>query len=88
MAQTNINIRIDEDLKEEFTEFCDNVGLTVTGAFTLFARKAVREQKIPFEITADPFYSPANMERLSRAAAEMDAGLGAVHELIEDDGDD
>lgn len=88
MAQTNLNIRIDEDLKNEFSEFCDNVGMTMTTAFTIFARKAVREQRIPFEITADPFYSPANMERLKRAAAEMDAGLGTAHELIEDDGDD
>ena len=88
MAQTNLNIRIDEDLKNEFSAFCDDVGMTMTTAFTIFARKAVREQRIPFEITADPFYSPANMERLRRAAAEMDAGLGKAHELIEGDDDE
>ena len=88
MAQTNLNIRIDEDLKNDFSAFCDDVGLTMTTAFVLFARKTVREQKIPFEITGDPFYSPANMERLRRAAAEMDAGLGKAHELIEGDDDE
>ena len=83
MAQTNLNIRIDEDLKEEFSQFCDQVGMSMTTAFTIFAKKAVKEQRIPFEITGDPFYSPANMARLRKAAAEMDAGLGTPHELIE-----
>ena len=82
------NQSIDEDLKEEFSQFCDQVGMSMTTAFTIFARKAVREQKIPFEITGDPFYSPANMARLRKAAAEMDAGAGSVHKLIEDGDDD
>ncbi len=87
MAQTNINIRMDEDLKRSFDAFCEEVGMSMTTAFTLFAKKTVREQRIPFEISTetDPFYSAANMERLRRAAAEMDAGLGRAHELIGDD---
>ncbi len=53
MATTNVNIRMDADLKRQFEEFCDDVGLTMTAAFTVFARKAVREQKIPFEVSGD-----------------------------------
>ena len=53
MATTNINIRMDAELKRQFEEFCDDVGLTVTAAITVFARKVVREQKIPFEISGD-----------------------------------
>ncbi|HIX56767.1 MAG TPA: type II toxin-antitoxin system RelB/DinJ family antitoxin [Candidatus Anaerobiospirillum pullistercoris] len=53
MATTNINIRMDAELKRQFEEFCDDVGLTMTAAFTVFARKVVREQKIPFEISGD-----------------------------------
>ena len=44
---------MDADLKRQFEEFCDDVGLTMTAAFTVFARKVVREQKIPFEISGD-----------------------------------
>ena len=53
MAQTSINIRIDEDLKREFDEFCNDMGFTMTTAFTVFAKTVVRRQRIPFEIFKD-----------------------------------
>lgn len=84
MAQTNINIRMDKKLKEQFELFCSNIGMTMTTAFCVFAKKAVREQKIPFEITAeDPFYSEKNMERLKKAIADLKEGNGKEHEIIE-----
>ncbi len=84
MAQTNINIRMDKQLKEQFDKFCSDIGMTMTTAFCVFAKKAVREQKIPFEITADePFYSAANVERLEKAVADLKNGKGTEHEIIE-----
>ena len=84
MAQTNVNIRMDEELKKQFEEFCSNVGMTMTTAICVFAKKAVREQKIPFEITAgDPFYSKENMERLEKAITDLNGGKGKKHEIIE-----
>lgn len=53
MASTNINIRMDADLKKQFESFCDDVGMTMTTAFNLFAKKVVRENRIPFEISRD-----------------------------------
>lgn len=53
MASTNINIRMDQDLKQQFEAFCADMGMTMTTAFTIFAKKAVREYRIPFEIGAD-----------------------------------
>ena len=49
MANTNINIRMDADLKRQFEAFCADMGMTMTTAFNVFARKAVREYRIPFE---------------------------------------
>ncbi len=83
MAQTNINIRIDEELKKQFEKFCDDTGLTMTAAFNLFIKKAVKEQRIPFEITADPFYSAANMERLKKAAKDVEKGKISTHNIVE-----
>lgn len=59
MAQTNINIRMDADLKKQFEAFCSDIGMSMTTAFCVFAKMAVRERRIPFEITAenDPFYT-------------------------------
>lgn len=53
MASTNINIRMDSELKKQFEAFCNDVGLTMTAAFNLFAKKTVREYRIPFEIGAE-----------------------------------
>ena len=83
MAQTNINIRMDEKLKEEFDKFCSDIGMTMTTAMCIFAKMAVREQRIPFEITADPFYSSANIERLEKAVKDVEEGKVTEHELIE-----
>ena len=85
MAQAMVNFRMDEALKEEMEQTCKSMGLTVTAAYTMFATKVTREQRIPFEITADPFYSKANMDRLRRNAEEMKRTGGTVHEVNLDD---
>lgn len=85
MAQTNINIRMDEELKKQFDEFCSNVGMTMTTAICVFAKKTVREQRIPFEITADPFYSTENIKRLEKATNDLEHGKGKEHKIIEVD---
>lgn len=83
MAQTNVNIRMDEELKRQFDKFCSDIGMNMTTAICVFARKAVREQRIPFEITADPFYNSDNIERLEKAIRDLNEGKGKKHELIE-----
>ena len=84
MAQTNISIRIDEDLKRKFEKFCEDTGMTMTTAFNIFAKKAVREQRIPFEINTDPFYSAANMKRLKKAIKDAEDGKLTIHDIEED----
>ena len=53
LASTSINIRMDSDLKRNFEEFCEDMGMTMSTAFTIFAKKTVREYRIPFEIGAE-----------------------------------
>ncbi len=83
MAQTNINIRMDEELKKQFDKFCSDIGMTMTTAFCVFAKMAVKEQRIPFEIKADPFYSRENTARLEKAVKDLNNGKGKKHDLIE-----
>ena len=54
----------------------------MTTAFCVFAKAAVRKQKIPFEISVDPFYSESNMAHLRRGIAALNAGKGVEHELV------
>ncbi len=53
MAQTNVNIRMDETLKKQFDHLCSELGLNMSTAFNVFAKTMVRQQKIPFEISLD-----------------------------------
>jgi DNA-damage-inducible protein J len=87
MAQTvNVNFRLDEDVKKGMEQACAELGLSMSAAFTVFAKKVAREKRIPFEISVDPFYSESNLEHLRRGVAALDAGKGVEHELIEVDG--
>ena len=72
MAQAMVNFRMDEDLKKGMEQACREMGMSMTTAFTIFATKVSREQRIPFEVAVDPFYSESNMARLRRVLAEMD----------------
>ncbi len=51
MAQTNVNIRMDETLKQQFDHLCSELGLNMSTAFNIFAKTMVRQQKIPFEVS-------------------------------------
>lgn len=53
MGQTNLNIRLDEDLKKEFNLLCDDLGMNVTTAINIFIKKAVKEWGIPFEVKGE-----------------------------------
>jgi DNA-damage-inducible protein J len=53
MAQTNINISIDDNLKRQFNSICNELGLNMSTAFTIFAKATVQQQRIPFEISLD-----------------------------------
>lgn len=84
MSQAVISFRVDESLKKKMESTCKNMGLSMTAAFTLFATKVTREQRIPFEISADPFYSDEHMELLAQRADDMKHGRNvSQHELIE-----
>ena len=85
MAQAMVNFRMDENLKKSMELACREMGLSMTAAFTIFATKVSREKRIPFEVTADPFYSEANMDRLRKSIAQMEATGGMVHEVDYDD---
>ncbi len=87
MAQTNVNIRMDAELKKQFESFCSDTGMNMTTAFCIFAKTVVRQRRIPFEISteSDPFYSTANMSRLRKSIAQMEATGGTIHEVDLDD---
>ena len=73
MAQTTLNIRIDEEIKKGLEEFCSNVGMNISVAVNMFAKAVIREQRLPFEVTTitkniATEYQSANLNVLSSMA--------------------
>ena len=67
MAQANVNFRMDEELKKDMEQACKDMGMSLTTAFTIFAKKVSKERRIPFEITADPVYNKETLMAFQEA---------------------
>lgn len=85
MATTSITIRMDEKLKKQVEILFEDMGLNMTTAITMFAKAVVHQNKIPFEVTADPFYSESNIRILEQRIANIESGrsIPKEHDLIE-----
>ena len=81
MAQ--VNIHIDDELKFKADALFDELGLSMTTAFTMFIKAAVRQNRIPFELSIDPFYSEKNIKVLRESIRDADLGKLTEHELFE-----
>ncbi len=87
MAQNvNVNFKLDADVKKSMEQVCSELGISMSAAFTIFARKVSREKRIPFELSVDPFYSENNIRYLEQKMADYKAGriVLAEHDLIEE----
>mgnify|MGYP001851613587 FL=1 len=85
MAQTTLSVRMDDSLKSDFDKVCNELGLSMTTAITMLAKKMTREKRLPFEVSVDPFYSEENLARLRKSIAQMESTGGTVHEVNLDD---
>ena len=81
MAQTTVSVRMDNELNKEFDAVCNDLGLSMTTAITMLAKKMAREKRLPFEISIDPFYSDENIKRLKKSIAQMETTGGTIHEV-------
>lgn len=81
-----ITIRLDDNLKNIFAKTCEELGLDMSTAITIFAKKMSREKRIPFDVSIDPFYSESNIKYLEQKMQDYKAGKlqFADHELIEE----
>ncbi len=80
MPMTNVNFRMDADLKREMEKTCRDLGMNMTTAFTIFAKKVTNEQRIPFTVSKDHFYSESNMQYLREAIGALNRGEGKQHD--------
>lgn len=83
----NVNFRLDAEDKKNMEQVCSELGLSMSAAFTIFAKKVGREHRIPFDVSVDPFYSKSNINELKRRIESVRSGKSTLEEqdLIEVD---
>lgn len=82
---TTISLRFDDDMKKELDDMCDEMGMNLTTFFMIYAKKVLRDRKIPFEICApiDPFYSQSNTNSIKAAREQIENGQVVVKTIDE-----
>lgn len=84
MSTTNVNIRMDEELKKQAEELFADLGMNMTTAINIFVRQSLSYGGIPFEIVKrDGFYNNYNQQILKKSISQLNAGKGTSHELID-----
>lgn len=87
MKNDTLTLEMDSVLKSEVERVCRKLGMNISTAFAILARKFVREQSIPDEVSGDEdmFFSPSNIAYLENVTAEIDSGTAKLfeHDLIE-----
>lgn len=82
---TTVSLRFDDETKKALDEMCEEMGMNLTTFFTIYAKKALRDRKIPFEISAplEPFSSSANLAQLQKADQQVKDGKVVVRSMAE-----
>lgn len=94
MAQAVLSVRMDDETKRAFADFCDQIGMSVSTAINMFARQAIRERRLPFTPSLDvsdalsgpvsPDESPVALDRFAIAEAVKKAAssFAAIDKVI------
>lgn len=86
MKADTITMRVNPELKRQAETLCNDMGFTLSTAYTMLLKAIVRTRSLPFTLSAsDPFYSETNMAHLRRGIIALNAGQGQEHELVEVD---
>ena len=81
----NVQVRVDENLREQAQTVAASMGIDLACAVRMFLTQMVRENGLPFRPSGDPFYSAQNQAHLAKAIADMNSGKNcSVHELIDE----
>ena len=83
MAQPLINFSRDETTKKQMEQICNELGITMSTAFNIFAKKVIREKRIPFDVSIDPFYSESNMKAIRESIRQLEEGKIVVKTMEE-----
>lgn len=90
MTNSLVQVRVDEQLKEEVTNIYEELGMDLPTAIRIFLKRSVQEKGIPFSMKLTDIQSAnkaiAAMQRMSQAAEEngiADMSLEEINQEIQ-----
>jgi len=84
MAMTSINVRVDENDKKWFDWFCGEIGVNMSTAIQMFVKATRREQKIPFDLKTDSYFTGVNMQYIMEGIHAYEQGVPGVVKTFEE----
>jgi len=83
--KTNLTIKLDKDVRNDFGILCDHIGISMAAALNAFIKQSIRQQSMSFSLRDSNGFLPEEAEELKRRIAGMRAGRIEEHDLIEVD---
>jgi len=85
MRTASVSFRLDENLKKQAEIIFEEMGMSMSTAFTIFTKTVVNSGKMPFEIAVDPYWKIENQEYLEKQYNEYKSGnVNLVIKTIEE----
>lgn len=86
MALATLSAKVDSENKKEFEQFCEDTGMNVSVCINMFVKDVLRNRRLPFVVTTDPFYDKEHIAMLEKRVDDMNHGRNMhEHDLVEVD---
>lgn len=80
---SQISLRVDDNVKRQAESVCSEIGMSLSTAINIYLKRLGRERRVPFDVSADPFYSDANVSVLRSRIEDVNNDNNLVaHDLI------
>lgn len=76
---TNFTFKIDKKTREEYSELCNAIGLSMSAATLALIRQAVRSQSMSFSLKDENGFTPSEAAELRRRMADVEKGMVEMH---------
>jgi len=73
MGTVQTTIRLDADTKQQFEAVVNQLGMSASTAYNLFARATIRKQGLPFDVVLDPYADPSVRAKVKKELEEISA---------------
>ena len=81
--KTNFTMKLDKSTRDEFSQLCDKIGISMSAAINALIKQTIRQQGMSFSLRDENGLLPEEAAELSRRRKEVDAGNYERHDLIE-----